>query len=106
MKFLLCVFTSMLCPTALLEMSMGGHGWICFSLDGKYAWCHTPDLFDVKTKNCVAQLNDESSQPFASSKFIEPHFQDGKVVNMGNEFGLGRKRLSKSHGRLPGRSPS
>jgi hypothetical protein len=27
----------------------------------------------------------------SGSKFIEVHFRDGKVVEMGNEFGLGRK---------------
>ena len=34
---------------------------------------------------------DENGKPFASSKFIEVHFRDGKVVEMGHEFGLGRK---------------
>lgn len=74
-----------------VELSMGGHGWVCFSLDGKYAWCHTPDVFDAKTKQKVATLKDENGIPVASSKFIEVHLQDGKVVAMGNEFGLGRK---------------
>ena len=72
-------------------MSQGGHGWVTFSLDGRYAWSHTPDVFDVKTKNLVATLKDENGTPVSSSKFIEVHFRDGKVVQMGNEFGLGRK---------------
>ena len=74
-----------------VDLSQGGHGWVCFSLDGKYAWSHTPDVFDVKTKKLVATLRDESGKPVSSSKFIEVHFLDGKVVRMGNEFGLGRK---------------
>lgn len=79
-------------PTAKghVELSDGGHGWVCFSLDGKYAWCHTPDVFDARTKELVATLKDERGKPVSSSKFIEVHFEDGKVVAMGNEFGLGR----------------
>lgn len=80
-------------PTAKghVELSQGGHGWVSFSLDGKYAWCHTPDVFDVKTKKLVATLKDEKGRPVSGSKFLEIHFRDGKVVDMGNEFGLGRK---------------
>ena len=74
-----------------VDLSDGGHGWVCFSLDGRYAWCHTPDVFDAETKQLVATLKDEHGKPVASSKFIEVHFRDGKVVEMGNEFGLGRK---------------
>lgn len=74
-----------------VELSQGGHGWVCFSLDGRYAWTHTPDVFDTKTKKLVATLKDEEGNPVSSSKFIEVHFRDGKVVAMGNEFGLGRK---------------
>lgn len=73
-----------------VDLSMGGHGWITFSLDGRFAWCHTPDVFDVKSRARVATLRDERGEPFASSKFIEVHVRDGEVVAMGNEFGLGR----------------
>ena len=77
--------------TGHVELSQGGHGWVTFSLDGKYAWTHTPDVFDVKTRKLVATLKDENGKPVSGSKFIEIHFRDGKVVEMGNEFGLGRK---------------
>ncbi len=76
--------------TGYLKLSMGGHGWITFSLDGKYAYSHTPDIFDVKTKKKVATLHDENGKLFASSKFIEVHMEDGKVVKISSEFGLGR----------------
>ena len=79
-------------PRGHVELSQGGHGWVCFSLDGTYAWCHAPDVFDAKTKKRVAVLTDESGKRVSSSKFIEIHFRDGKVVAMGNEFGLGRKK--------------
>ena len=78
-------------PKGHVDLSDGGHGWVCFSLDGRYTWCHTPDVFDTKTKQLVATLRDENGKPVGSSKFIEVHFRDGKVVDMGNEFGLGRK---------------
>jgi len=78
-------------PKGHVELSQGGHGWVAFSLDGRYAWPHTPDVFDVKTKKVVATLKDETGKPVSSSKFIEVHFRDGKVVEMGHEFGLGRK---------------
>ena len=78
-------------PKGHVELSQGGHGWVAFSLDGKFAWSHTPDVFDVKTKKLVATLRDETGRPVSGSKFIEVHMRDGKVVRMGHEFGLGRK---------------
>ena len=74
-----------------VNLSMGGHGWVTFSLDGKYAYSHAPDIFEVRTKKRVGVFRDENGRPFASSKFIEVHFRDGKVVTMGNEYGLGRR---------------
>ncbi|HXJ59530.1 MAG TPA: hypothetical protein VNU68_23030 [Verrucomicrobiae bacterium] len=72
-------------------MSAGGHGWICFSLDGRYAWCHTSDVIDARTRQIVATLKDETGAPVSGSKFIEIHFRNGKVVAMGDQFGLGRR---------------
>ena len=77
--------------TGELDLSQGGHGWVTFSLDGRYAWTHTPDVFDVETKELVATLRDENGRPVSGSKFIEVHFRAGKVVAVGNEFGLGRR---------------
>src|ERR1051326_1374199 len=78
-------------PKGEVGLSEGGHGWVTFSLDGKYAWSHTPDVFDAKTKKMVATLKDENGVPVSGSKYFEVHFRDGKVVEMGSEFGLGRK---------------
>ena len=82
--------------TGHVELSVGGHGWITFSLDGHYAWCHTPDVIDVKTRKIVTTLKDENGQLVSGSKFIEVHFRNGKVVNMGDQFGLGRAYAKKS----------
>ena len=76
--------------TGHVDLSVGGHGWITFSLDGRFAWCHTPDVFDVKTRQQVATLKDENGKLVSGSKFIEVHFRKGKVVAMGDQFGLGR----------------
>ncbi len=77
-------------PKDRVALSAGGHGWVCFSLDGKYAWCHTSDVIDAKSKKVVATLKDERGAPFASSKFVEVDMDGGKVVRVGSEFGLGR----------------
>jgi hypothetical protein len=81
-------------PKGQLDLSQGGHGWVTFSLDGRYAWTHTPDVFDARTKKLITTFRDETGNPVSSSKYIEVHFRDGKVVEMGNEFGLGRKGLA------------
>jgi hypothetical protein len=78
-------------PKGSVELSTGGHGWVNFSLDGAYAWSHTPDIFDARTKQKIATLRDESGKPFGSSKLIEVQFRAGKVVRVGSEFGIGRK---------------
>jgi hypothetical protein len=78
-------------PRGHVELSSGGHGWVSFSLDGRYAWCHTPDVFEVKSRKLAATLKDEKRAPVSSSKFIEVHVREGKVVQVGNEFGLGRE---------------
>ena len=78
---------------AHVDLTAGGHGWVTFSLDGKYVWCHTPDVIDAKQRKIVATLGDADSKAFSGSKFIEIHFRDGKVVAMGDQFGLGRAHV-------------
>ncbi|MEO7318514.1 MAG: hypothetical protein ABIZ56_05965 [Chthoniobacteraceae bacterium] len=78
-------------PKGHVELSVGGHGWVNFSLDGKYAWTHTPDVFDAHTRRQIATLRDENGKSISSSKLIEVQMQSGKVVRVSSEFGLGRK---------------
>lgn len=82
-------------PKGHVSLIWEGHGWVCFSLDGQYAWSHTPDVYDARTKQRVALLKDQDDQLFASSKFFEVHFRDGKVVKVGHEFGLGRAQVPR-----------
>jgi len=77
-------------PKGSLNLSTTGHGWVNFSLDGQYAWCHTPEIFNAKTKEPYATLQDENGQPFSTSKLIEVHFKNHKVIQISSEFGLGR----------------
>jgi hypothetical protein len=70
-----------------------GHGWIGFSLDGEYSWNHTPLVISPLTKQVIATLKDEDGFPVSSTKYIEVHLRDGKVVNMGDQFALGRKGM-------------
>ena len=73
-----------------VDLSIEGHGWATFSYDGRYAWCHTPDVIDTTTKKIVATLQDETGKPVCGSKFFEAIFHDGKVVRVSDQFGVGR----------------
>ena len=73
-----------------VDLTIAGHGWITFSLDGRYAWCHTPDVIDVKTRKIVATLKDGEGKAVCGSKFFEAVFRDGKVTAVGDQFGVGR----------------
>jgi DNA-binding beta-propeller fold protein YncE len=80
-------------PKDSVELSAGGHGWVTFSLDGRFAWTHTPDVIDVRTRRLAATLKDENGKPVAGSKFMEVHFRNGKVTGVGDQFGLGRAHV-------------
>lgn len=67
-------------------------GWVTFSLDGKFAYPSTGEVFDVKTKKIVTTLKDENGGEVHSEKMLEIDFKDGKPVRTGDQFGLGRMR--------------
>jgi hypothetical protein len=75
-----------------IDVSYTSHGWITFSIAGDYAYPDTGDVIDPRTKQIVAKLVDEKGNSVRSSKFIEVHFQDGKPIRMGDQFGVGRVR--------------
>ena len=45
-------------PKGYVPLMWEGHGWVCFSLDGRYAWCHTPEVYDVRAKERIALLKE------------------------------------------------
>ncbi len=65
-------------------------GWVTFSMDGKYAYPSSGEVIDVKTRNTLLTLQDEFYNSVASEKMVEVHFENGKVVTAGDQFGLGR----------------
>jgi DNA-binding beta-propeller fold protein YncE len=66
-------------------------GWVTFSLDGKFAYPSTGEVFDVKTKRVIATLKDEKGGEVHSEKMMEIDFKNGKPIRTGDQFGLGRK---------------
>lgn len=74
-----------------IDVSSTSHGWITFSLDGRFAWPDTGDVIDAQTKEIIATLKGIDGQGVVrSSKFIEIHFRDGVPVRVGDQFGIGR----------------
>jgi DNA-binding beta-propeller fold protein YncE len=66
-------------------------GWITFSLDGRYAYPSTGEVFDARSKELVVALSDETGRQVHSEKVVEIVFKDGKPVRNGDQFGLGRR---------------
>jgi DNA-binding beta-propeller fold protein YncE len=73
-----------------VDVSEKTHGWITFSMDGRFAYPDTGDVIDPKTKKIIATLKDPNGQRVMSSKFIEIHFRDGRPIRVGTQMGLGR----------------
>ena len=65
-------------------------GWITFSLDGKFAYPSTGEVFDTASKKIVARLADEQGREVHSEKMVEIHFRDKTPVANGDQFGVGR----------------
>jgi YVTN family beta-propeller protein len=76
-----------------VKLTAPGHGWTTFSIDGRFAYPDSGDVFDARSHKVVARLTDrpDGGKGVASSKMIEVHFQAGKVVRIGDQNGLGRK---------------
>src|SRR5262249_28085484 len=66
-------------------------GWVTFSLDGRYAYPSTGDVVDVKSRKIVTGLKDETGAEVQSEKMVEIHWNGGRVVRTGDQFGVGRK---------------
>ena len=67
-------------------------GWVSFSIDGRYAYPSTGEVFDTRTRKIVATLADETGRAVESEKLIEVVFSGGRVVRVGDQFGLGGQR--------------
>lgn len=65
-------------------------GWITFSMDGRYAYPPTGEVIDVATRRVVAHLTDEHGVIVQSEKMVEARLRGGRIVSVGDQFGLGR----------------
>jgi DNA-binding beta-propeller fold protein YncE len=70
-------------------------GWVTFSVDGRFAYPSTGDVVDVKTKKIVVSLMDEEGREAHSEKVVELIFEDGVLVAVGDQFGVGRRGQKK-----------
>jgi DNA-binding beta-propeller fold protein YncE len=67
-------------------------GWITFSLDGRYAYPSTGEVFDTRTRRIVTTLADELGRAVQSEKMVEAFWSGSRVVRAGDQFGIGRER--------------
>ena len=67
-------------------------GWVTFSIDGRYAYPSTGEVFDTRTRKIVATLADETGRAVESEKLLEVVFSGSRVVRVGDQFGLGGQR--------------
>lgn len=65
-------------------------GWITFSIDGKFAYPSTGEVFETKTKNMITALSDEEGRQVHSEKMLEIDFANGKPIRTGDQFGIGQ----------------
>ena len=65
-------------------------GWVTFSLDGKYGYPSTGEVIDAATKKIMYALKDEKGREVHSEKMLEVHFEKGRAVKVGDQFGVGR----------------
>ena len=66
-------------------------GWVTFSLDGRFAYPSTGDVIDVKTRQVIARLTDETGAAVQSEKLLEIDFRGDTPLQAGDQFGIGRK---------------
>jgi DNA-binding beta-propeller fold protein YncE len=74
-------------------------GWVTFSIDGKWAYPSTGEVFETATKKLVTALKDEAGREVHSEKLVEIDFRDGVPVRAGDQFGVGRAKLSAPRNR-------
>lgn len=81
---------------AKIDVKKGGHGWVAFSVDGRFAYTASTEIIDVKARKIVGIFKDEKGKPVCSSKFVEVQLADDKVVRAGDQFGVGRVVVSQN----------
>jgi len=67
-------------------------GWICFSIDGSYAYPSSGEVIETKTRKIITTLQDEFNNNVASEKMVEIDLAGNKAVKAGDQFGIGGLR--------------
>jgi sugar lactone lactonase YvrE len=67
-------------------------GWITFSIDGRFAYPSTGEVFDVATRRRGAARADETGRSVGSEKLVEVVMDGTTPVRAGDQFGIGGKR--------------
>jgi hypothetical protein len=67
-------------------------GWISFTMDGRHALPSTGEIFDVKTRQLVRALKDETGRDIGSEKQVEIVVDGARFVHAADQFGVGMKR--------------
>ena len=67
-------------------------GWVSFSIDGRHAYPSTGEVIDAASRRVMAVLEDEKGRAVQSEKLLEIVFADGRPVQAGDQFGVGRRR--------------
>jgi len=82
--------------THKIKIAKGGHGWITFSRDGRWAYTSSTEVIDAKSHEIATAFKDEKGKPVCGSKYIEVDFaDDGTPSAVGDQFGLGRATAPK-----------
>ena len=85
---------------AKVKVSKGGHGWVAFSRDGRWAYTSSTEVIDARTREVATVLKDEKEKAVCGSKFVEVDFDaNGNVAEVGDQFGVGR--VVQGEGRKP-----
>jgi hypothetical protein len=63
-------------------------GWISFSCDGTLAYPSTGEVFDTRTKQKLASLQDEVGRAVGSEKLLEIEFRGETPIRAADQFGI------------------
>jgi len=69
-------------------------GWVTFSIDGRYAYPSTGEVFETSTKKQLTALADEEGRQVHSEKMLEIQLRGSDPIRTGDQFGSGRMERS------------
>lgn len=67
-------------------------GWITCSIDGRFAYPSSGEMFDTASHKMITTLEDETGRHVGSEKLLEIDFSHGKPIRTGDQVGRGMVR--------------